>query len=327
MHIVFGELAPKSLALQRPESTSLRTAPLIHAFFVAFRPIIFGLNAIGNAVVRALGIEPAQGHERVQSAEELMLAIDASGEAGLVDARAHQIVDRALTFTLLDANQVMTPRTELAAVPSDASLPEVLRLAATSGFTRFPVYDGNLDHIAGILDIRRLMAMLAQAAEQMNPVFTLADHLSATPVVPESMPAVDALELLQTSGAQVAIVVDEYGGTAGLISREDVIDAVIGTHGAAGGAAALGAPQPDGSFLLDGLTPLAELNGRFGLNLTADGLDVETLGGYVFARLGRPAALGDEITTRNGASLIVAALDGLRVARVRLRPPAVDDVA
>src|SRR5215211_9004631 len=157
LHIVFGELAPKSLALQRPEATALRAAGPIHLFFLAFRPIIFALNAVGNAVVRALGIEPAQGHERVQSAEELMLAVDASREAGLVDPTAHGVVDRAFAFADLDVAQVMVPRTELTALPLEATLPEVLRVAAASGFTRLPVFAGSIDRVVGVLDVRRLL--------------------------------------------------------------------------------------------------------------------------------------------------------------------------
>src|SRR5215212_7476252 len=117
--IVFGQLAPKSPALQRPQRTSLLAAGPIHAFYAAFRPVIAVLNNVGNGVVRMLGIEPAKGHERVQSAEELMLMVDASREAGLVDPASHAIVDRAFVFADLAVRHVMVPRTEMVAVPND----------------------------------------------------------------------------------------------------------------------------------------------------------------------------------------------------------------
>ena len=120
LHIVFGELAPKSLALQRPEGTALFASGPIHGFLVLFRPVIYGLNAVGNAVVRLFGIEPAAGHAMVQSAEELQLSIDASREAGLVNQDAHDFVDRAFAFADVEVRHVMVPRTEMAAVRAEA---------------------------------------------------------------------------------------------------------------------------------------------------------------------------------------------------------------
>src|SRR5215217_7865184 len=198
LHIVFGELAPKSLALQRPEATSLRVAGPIHVFYRAFRPIIGLLNSVGNGVVRLLGIEPASGHERVQSAEELMLMVDASREAGLVDPASHAIVDRAFIFADLAVRHVMVPRTEMIAVPSDASLPDILRLAATSGYTRLPVYARDTDHLIGIINVKHVLLLLADCLTggqvppvggQVPPVFDIADYLRPLFVVPEAMPA------------------------------------------------------------------------------------------------------------------------------------------
>src|SRR5215216_3780517 len=225
LHIVFGELAP-----QRPEATSLRVAGPIHVFYLAFRPIIALLNNVGNGVVRMLGIEPASGHERVQSAEELMLMVDASREAGLVDPASHAIVDRAFVFADLAVRHVMVPRTEMVAVPSDASLPDILCQAATSGYTRLPVYAGDTDHLIGIVDVKHLLPLLAESVltGQVPPAFDLADHLRPLVVVPEAMPAADVLERMRHERVQLAVVVDEYGGTAGIVSLEDLIEALVG---------------------------------------------------------------------------------------------------
>src|SRR5215208_3580206 len=238
LHIVFGELAPKSLALQRPEAISLRVSGPIHVFYLAFRPVIGLLNRVGNGVVRRLGIEPASGHERVQSAEELMLMVDASREAGLVDPASHAIVDRAFVFADLAVRHVMVPRTEMVAVPSDASLPDILRLAATSGYTRLPVYTGDTDHLIGIIDVKHLRPLVA---------------------VPEAMPAADVLERMRQERVQLAVVVDEYGGTAGIVSLEDLIEALVGEIQDERDPVDHEGPGPDGSLVLDGLVPLVEL--------------------------------------------------------------------
>ena len=146
LHIVFGELAPKSIALQRAEETSMWVAAPIRGFAVVLKPAIYGLNSIGNAVVRLFGIAPAAGHALVQSAEELKLSIDASREAGLVEQAAQELVERAFLFTDLDVRHAMVPRTELAAVSVDATLHDVLRIAAENSHTRLPVYDQDRPH-------------------------------------------------------------------------------------------------------------------------------------------------------------------------------------
>jgi CBS domain containing-hemolysin-like protein len=322
LHIVFGELAPKSLALQRPEATVLRVAGPIHIFYLAFRPIIVLLNSIGNGVVRLLGIEPASGHERVQSAEELMLMVDASREAGLVDAASHAIVDRAFIFADLAVRHVMVPRTEMVAVPSETSLPAILRLAASSGYTRLPVYADTADHLVGILNVKHLLPLLIEAVghgEQTPPAFALADYLRPLFAVPETMPAADVLERMRYERIQLAVVVDEYGGTAGIVSLEDLVEALVGEIRDERDPADPEGPGPDGSRVLDGLTSLVEVRERYHLDLMADGIDVETLGGYAFARLGRPAQVGDEVPARDH-HLRVEEMDGLRVARLRLVP-------
>jgi putative hemolysin len=269
--------------------------------------------------VRLLGIEPASGHERVQSAEELMLMVDASREAGLVDPASHAIVDRAFIFADLAVRHVMVPRTEMIAVASNASLPDILCLAAESGYTRLPIYAGDTDHLIGIINVKHLLPLLAESITggQVPSGFDLAEHLRPLFVVPEAMPAADVLERMRHERVQLAVVVDEYGGTAGIVSLEDLVEALVGEIQDERDPVDPEDPAPDGSLLLDGLLPLVELRERYDLDLTTEGINVETLGGYVFARLGRPAQVGDEVSARD-QRLRVEELDGLRVARVRL---------
>lgn len=326
LHIVLGELAPKSLALQRPDQTSLAAAGPIHLFLVVFRPIIWALNEVGNMVVRALGVEPAAGHALVQSAAELRLAVDASREAGLVEASAQDLVDRAFLFSDLTARQVMVPRTAMVAVPVGASLDEVLGVATASGHSRLPVYDGNPDHIVGVANVKRLLPRLVadrQAALRGEPVppFDLCEVMGEVLAVPEMVPADDLLQRLRGTHAPLAIVIDEFGGTAGLVTLVDLVERLVGDiEDELDPAPPPSVPAPDGSYLLDGLTTLVEAKEFHDLDLDDDEHDVDTLGGYVFSRLGRPAVVGDEVDTADGRRLRVEAVNGLRVAQVRVLP-------
>lgn len=332
LHIVVGELAPKSLALQRPDQTSLVVAGPIHTFFVIFRPFIFSLNWIGNQVVKLAGIQPASGHELVQSAEELMLSIDASREAGLVNQTAHDIVGRAFIFTDMQARHVMVPRTEVTALPLDATLEDVINITAESAFTRLPVYDGDTDNIVGIIKTKRLLPLFLQklrerqeavdsgkAAEADIP-FDVRDYMFEPTVVPETLAATEVLTLMRERHVQIAVVIDEYGGTAGIVTLKDIVTQLVGrvqdeedTEGEFG-------PDTNGVLYLDGLMNLAELREVHMINLQDEEYDVETLGGYVFSSLGRPGRIGDEVTSTAGVTFRVEEMDGLRISRLSVQP-------
>jgi CBS domain containing-hemolysin-like protein len=323
LHIVIGELAPKSLALQRPEAIALVAAGPIHLFLIVFRPVILLLNGVGNAVVRLVGIEPAAGHALVQSAEELRLSVEASHQAGLVEESALDLVDRAFLFSDLQARHAMLPRTEMAAVPIDASLEEVVKVATRTGHLRLPVYEGDVDHIVGIVSVKRLLPLLVPRGADGNGLaaFQLRNEMTDVLAVPETAPAMDVLTRLRETHAQVAIVIDEYGGTAGLVTLVDLVESLVGEiEDELDPIAPKPAIGPDGSFELDGLTTLVEAKEFFDLDLEDDELDVETVGGYVFSRLGRPATVGDEVMAPDGRRLRVKEVDGLRVARVRVLP-------
>ena len=326
LHIIIGELAPKSLALQRPDQTSLVTAGPIHVFLVLFKPVIRALNAVGNAVVGLVGVEPAAGHALVQSAQELRLAVDASRAAGLVEEAAQDLVDRAFLFTDLDARQVMVPRTAMTAVPVGAGLDEILETATESGHSRLPVYAGDLDHVVGVVNVNRLLPRLRQerlalARGEAPPPFAIREVMGDVLAVPEMAPAVDLLERLRDTHTPLAIVIDEFGGTAGLVTLVDLVESLVGEIDDEQDPVE---PEPeaavDGSYLMDGMTTLVEAREFHDLDLEDEEHDVETVGGYVFSRLGRPAAIGDEVETPGGQTLRVEELNGLRVVRVRVVP-------
>lgn len=346
LHIVIGELAPKSLALQRPEETALAVSPWIHGFLIVFRPVIYGLNWIGNQVVKLFGIEPAGGHAMVQSAEELLISIDASREAGFVNETAHDLVGRAFSFNEIQARHVMVPRTEVVAIPVGATLESVMQVASDTSHTRLPIYEDDTDHIVGIVKVKRLMPVfLAQVeahalARSSSPrvsangtglkvngtvpavpsdVFDLREYMVEPMLVPETLAATEVFNRMRENSVQMAVVIDEYGGTAGIVTLQDIMAQLVGRvqdeEEHANGESA------DGVLHLDGLTGLVELREQFDIDLLDDEYDVETLGGYVFFVLGRPALIGDLVTAPSGHRFVVEELDGLRVARLTVLAP------
>lgn len=343
LHIVIGELAPKSLALQRSEATALAIHRPIHIFLMIFRPVIVALNWIGNQVVKLAGIQPASGHALVQSAEELMLAVDASREAGLVNQTAHDMVGRAFSFTDMQARHVMVPRTEVTALPLDATLDDVIQVASQTSHTRLPVFEGDSDHIVGIIKIKRLLPLFLDrvhatatadavttggqgggptadlAAEQIAERFDIRDYMMELMLVPETLAASQVLTSMRENHVQMAVVIDEYGGTAGIVTLQDIVTHLIGRiQEEEDEAEGIG---PDGVMHFDGLTSLVELRERHNVDLQNEEYDVETLGGYVFFFLGRAAQVGDEVRAPGGQIIVVEEMDGLRVARVRVLNP------
>jgi CBS domain containing-hemolysin-like protein len=352
LHIVIGELAPKSLALQRPEETSLAVSGVIHGFLMIFRPVIHALNWVGNWVVRRFGIEPAGGHAMVQSAEELMLSIGASREAGLVNQTAHDLVGRAFSFNDLQARHVMVPRTEVTAIPIDATLDDVMQVASDTSHTRLPIYEDDNDHIVGIIKVKRLMPIFlaqveAQAiartaqvavagnghqtlegsarhalavAEERTQGFSVRDYMMEPMLVPETLAASDVLTRMREDQIQMAVVIDEYGGTAGIVTLQDIVTHLVGRVQDHEDEDGRNGHTADGILHLDGLTGLVELREQYSIDLLDQGYDVETLGGYVFFVLGRPAIVGDRVTAPSGQQLVVEAMEGLRVSRVQVLP-------
>jgi len=334
LHIVIGELAPKSLALQRPEDTALAVSTPIHWFLMIFRPFIVALNWIGNQVVRLFGIEPASGHALVQSTDELLISINASHEAGLVTQSAHDLVGRAFSLNDLQARHVMVPRTEVTALPIDASIEDVIDLVTDSSYTRVPVFEGDTDHMVGIIKTKKLLRVFLDHMQQLGQRngaphqpgddganFDIRQHMTEPMLVPENVPAAEVLTRMRENHSQMAIVIDEYGGTAGIVTLQDIIEHLIGhIQDETDVEPVLNGPGPDGELHLDGLTGLAELREEHAIDLESGEYDVETLGGYVFFVLGRQAQVGDEITGPHGEILTVEAMDGLRVARVAIKP-------
>jgi len=297
LHIVIGELAPKGLALQRPEITTLWVARPIQVFHGVFKWPITALNAVGNGTLKLFGLEPASGHEMVHSVEELRLLVTGMQQAGVVDVAEARIARRAFAFGELTAASLMTPRTEIEAVPVNSTVEELLRKAETTRRNRLPVYEGSLDNVLGILQVRELF----KHRNTPPDAFALRSLFRPPLFVPETKYAAELLEDMRTQHCHMAVVGDEYGGTAGLVTLRDLLEA-------------------DGAVLLDGLMRVEEFEEAAGIRLDDESHErVDTLGGLFTAVLGHFPEIGEEITV-GGRTLRVEARDGLRVATVRLLP-------
>jgi CBS domain containing-hemolysin-like protein len=263
-------------------------------------------------VVNMLGLRSRGGHAMVHSEEELKMLVTASQEAGVLEEEEEQMLHRVFGFADLTAGQIMVPRTEIIAVEADATRDVLIDQIVRWGHLRLPVYRKNLDNVIGILRVSDVVPALA-SGETINPAALAREALT----VPETLAADDLLAAIRRRGVREAIVIDEYGGTAGLVTFESLMERIVGDLAAGGGGRIV--VRPDGSAELDGLTLVTDVNGQFGLEIDED--TYTTIGGYVMGRLGRRARVGDAIDVGD-RTLKVVAVDNLRVAKVWLSRPA-----
>jgi len=312
LHIVLGELAPKTVALQHAEQTALIVAKPTEIFLRIFHPFIRALNGMGWAVVRMFGMKAASGHGLVHSEEELKMLVTASQEAGVLEEDEEQMLHRVFHFAEFTAAKMMVPRTEMAAVSADASMAEVADLVSRDRHTSLPVYRGELDDIVGIVLVPDLVRALVSPSGHFNVAAIAREVLT----VPETMKADELLRQMRRHRTHQAIVIDEYGGTAGLVTFERVMERIVGKLGGDFGPAASVISQlPDGSAEVDGLALVTDINEQFALEIDED--TYTTVGGYMLGRLGRRPAVGDTVEL-TGRTMRVEAVDGLRVSRVRI---------
>ena len=310
LHIVLGELAPKTVALQQAERVSLLVAGPTELFMRIFWPFISLLNGLGNMVVRSFGLKPPTGHALVHSEEELKMLVTASQEAGVLEEEEEQMLHRVFAFSDLTAGQIMVPRTEMAAISIETPVIEVAEIAARGGHARLPVYREDIDDIVGILHITDLFRLVATG----SPPADLSGVVREAFAVPETMTADALLAEMRERGSGVAMVIDEFGGTAGLVTFAGLMERIVGGVSPGGGPARI-TLLADGSALIDGLALVADINEQFGLHIDEE--IYNTIGGYVLGRLGRRARVGDRFEGER-RTMRVEALDGLRVARVYL---------
>lgn len=308
LHIVLGELAPKSIALVAPERVSMYLARPLMLFSRVMSPFITLLNGVANALLRVVGVDPAGGgHSSVHSADELRLLVMQARAQGTLNENDSMMLAGVFDFHEKKARDVMRPRTEVAAISIDATEAEIWAILRSERYSRYPIINDSLDDIIGVF--------LAKDLWLHQGSFTLKQFLRPPLFIPDSRPAERVLDDLRKTRAQMAVVLDEYGGTAGIITMEDLVEEVVGDIADEYDAAAREALETDGVLELSGTLSLIDVRSDYKVSVP-DG-DWTTLGGYVFNALGRLPRVGDRVTI-TGCDLEVVAMDGRRVAAVRV---------
>jgi CBS domain containing-hemolysin-like protein len=308
LHVVFGELAPKSIAIQKAESTALVTAWPLEWFRRVFSPFIHVLNGAGNAVVRALGVEPATESELASTPEDLQILIAQSEEGGALQPEEADMLEGVFGLGETLTRDIMTPRPEVTTLPADAPVREALAEALKTRHSRFPVLDG--DAVLGVVHLSDLARGLLEMGED-TPVRQLAGPAL---FVPETQPVDELLRQLQARRASMAVVLDEYGDFTGVVTVEDVIEEIVGEIDDERDRAPAVDQQPDGRLVVRGHVSLEDLR-DYGVDLVDD--TVTSVGGLVFTRLGRLPRTGDTLVV-DGWQLTVEATRGTRVVLVAI---------
>lgn len=322
--MVFGELVPQFLGISEPLGVAKLVALPVRIFSVVTRPLIIVLNGSANLVLKIFGITPQEELSGARTPQELASLVRRSAAAGTLDETTARLVTRSLDFGEQTAADVMTPRVRCTAIERTASAADVLRLARRTGHSRFPVIGEDWDDVDGLVHVKRAIAVPHERREDV-PVSAL---MIAPTLVPETIRLDPLLLLLRGSGMQLAVVVDEYGGTSGLVTLEDVIEEIVGeVSDEHDRSRTTGREMTDGSWTVPGLWRPDEVHDRLGADVP-EGPAYETVGGFVMAALGRVPAVGDTVTVP-GWTLRVEAMDGRRVDRLRFtpHPPEPDDEA
>lgn len=313
LHVVVGELAPKTLALERSERIALFVARPMRIFYLIFLPLIRALNRSGLAFLRVLRIRPVPEAHALY-AEEIQQLINVSRQRGLIKAHEHQLLSNIFDFSDITVKEVMRPRADVTAVELHTQIPQIIAVFNRSGYSRLPVYDQRFDQIVGVLYSKDLLAALDRKGEP-----NLVDLLRRPFFVPETAAVGEVLRQMRLKKTHFAMVVDEYGAIEGIVTLEDILEELVGDiqdeydHDESDYILR----QPDGSYLLDGALSIRDANRRLALDLPESD-DYATLAGFLMSRSGRLPARGEEIDYQ-GLRFTVDRVHGRRIARVRLR--------
>jgi putative hemolysin len=313
LHIILGEFIPKTIALEESEKTSLLISLPLTFFVKVFGPVIWALNRTGNGLLRLMGMEIHPLGDSPLTAEDLALTVETSASAGLISRRELSLTRNLLNLSRLESRDLMVPRNKIVAIPITASWDEVAAILAERPLTRYPVYRDSIDNVLGILDAKRLL-LTEDEANRHNWTSQLSNAL----VMPESVKASQALQAMRQHGVRLAILVDEYGGTAGLIGQFDIVRFLAEDLPDEGDNGHRHVVDWDGRspVTIGGLVPLSEVSDA--LDIEIDDTEASTLGGLVTELRRNIPKVGDEVSY-NGMMFEVMEMDRLRVAKVEAR--------
>ncbi|RYF11416.1 MAG: HlyC/CorC family transporter [Deltaproteobacteria bacterium] len=316
LHIVAGELAPKSIAIRRAESVALAVALPMRLFYLLFFPAIWALNGLSNALLRITGVKAAGDNEH-HSEEEIKIILSQARSAGLLSASRSDLMRKVLTLPTKTARHLMVPRNEVVCLDINLSTAENLQRARTAAHTRFPLCDRELDDVIGVVDIREALHGLRDGDIDLRSLARPA------PYFPELMSAERLLAEFRARHATMAVVVDEYGGASGIVTPADVVSAVMGDIAEDNELEVVA--LPGGAYDVDGVAPLEEIEETLKLSLGAD--NMRTVAGFLMERLGRMPRAGDRVV-HTGYVFTIVEVAGPRVRKVRIarestlpRPP------
>ena len=316
LHVVLGELAPKSVALQFPERAAMIVARPIVLVENIFRPLIWLLNGTGNGLLRLLGLSSVRGSQQVHSVEEIRILMRESQEGGAIEAEQEEMLQKVFEFGERQAREVMIPRPDVVGIEKGATLQELLAIFAEARHARFPVYDEDLDNIVGIVAVKDILLALAQNSMRLEG--RIDSLVRPALFVPETADVADVFAKLRAGHNQMAVVFDEYGGTAGIVTLEELLEEIVGR--VSDELIAVGEPV----VLLDELTVevdpmlrIDEVNERLGVDLP-EGEQYETLAGLVLYRLQHVPTAGEALTCGD-LEITVTEMKGQKIEKVQVR--------
>ena len=315
IHVVLGEQVPKVAVLRSPERFALFSAPIMRVFSAVFKWFIDLLDWATRAILRLVGLPASSGHTSMYTIEEIKQMVSGPDVEGIIEQPERDMLSAVIDFSEMVVRQVLLPRTEIIAVEASTSVNEIVDISSEHGITKIPVYEGSLDDIIGIVHLRDLIKVFRNDGGSGLVARDLAREVL---FVPETISVNNLMREFRARRSHIAIVLDEFGGTAGLVTLEDLLEEIVGD---VQGPFETNLPsiqaQPDGSALIDGLSPIDEINSHFGLKLIDPYYD--TIAGYILGRLGRIAQLGDNVEDLdNRIRLEVIKMDRLRIEQVHL---------
>lgn len=315
LSMVVGELVPKNLAISAPMHAARVAVPLQYWFSVIFKPVIAFLNGTANRALLAMDIEPQEEGSAGRSPDELTALVRHSASEGTMAEQTADLLERTLSFSARTAEDVMTPRTRMESVEREATAVEIIEVARRTGYSRFPVVGDSRDDIVGVVHVKQAVAV---PLDNRDDAFA-AGLMTDVDQVPETLPLDRLLLHLRSKGTQMAVVIDEFGGTAGVVTLEDVVEELVGEVADEHDRLRVAVrPARDGSWVVPGRMRPDEVAGIVGLDVPEDA-DYETIAGFAMLRLGRIPSVGDEVRL-DDARLVVERMHGRRVERLRLIP-------
>lgn len=316
-HVVFGELAPKTIAIQSPEGTSLFVAPFMQFFYYLLLPGTILFNGTANLLTQLLGYPPASETDETHSEEEIRMILQQSEKQGVVQEDEADMIGGVFELDDKPAREIMVPRPDVVSLPANASLEHLVSVMGTGNYTRYPIFEEDEpDRIIGAVHVKDLLRIINEKGD-LKADITARDIMREVLTVPENRFIDDILEEFQEQEIQMAIVIDEWGSFEGLFTVEDIIEEIVGEIRDEFDEEEPSVRQlDDGGYIVDGRLPIQVVNDALDAEFESE--DFETIGGLVLGLLGRPPDVGDEVRA-NGHVLLVEETDGPRVAQIVVR--------